>query len=75
MRLDKRRAFNEFIASIANACNDSGLLYRDRIGQDELYDAQVKITKALMRAYQEGIISMEQLFNFQNVFYIEDEQD
>jgi len=58
----------QFAKQLAEIHNDSGLLYKDMLDQDTLFDVQEKISNLLLEANQKGALSNENLFEFNHVF-------
>jgi hypothetical protein len=58
----------QFAKELAKIHNDSGLLYKDMLDQETLFDVQEKITDLLLSANQKGALSNENLFEFNHVF-------
>ena len=58
----------EFIASVADICNETEILYEDRIDQEDLFVFQEKFVDALLEAHENGLFTQSQLLKFNHVF-------
>lgn len=58
----------QFAKRLAEIHNESGLLYKDMLDQECLFDIQEKITDLLLEAHERGGLSSENLFEFNHVF-------
>jgi len=58
----------QFAKRLAEIHNNSGLLYKDMLDQETLFDVQEKISDLLLEANQRGALSNENLFEFNHVF-------
>ena len=61
-------ATREFIKSLAEACNNSTILYADMMHQEELFDFQDKIIEALLEANRHKLFTNSELLKFEHVF-------
>lgn len=58
----------QFVKQLAKIHNDSGLLYKDMLDQETLFDIQDKIANLLLEANDRGALSNDNLFEFNHVF-------
>lgn len=58
----------QFVKRLAEIHNESGLLYKDMLDQECLFDIQEKITDLLLEANERGGLSADNLFEFNHVF-------
>jgi len=67
-KVNSNKALNKFISSIADACNQSKLLYADMVWQEELFELQQDIVDALHQGYEDNLFTADQLLAFEYVF-------
>jgi hypothetical protein len=67
-------AMADFMSAITKAMNDSGVLYRDMIYQDELFLFQDFFIDALVQAYEDKLLSREQMLAFEHIFHNNNEK-
>lgn len=63
-----------FITSLTDICNETEILYEDRIDQEELFVFQEKFVDALLEAHENGLFTQRQLLKFNHVFGITNEK-
>lgn len=61
---------NQFAKELAQIHNESGLLYKDMLDQDTLYQVQDCIIDLLLKAHEDGALSRNSLLAFNHLFSI-----
>ena len=61
---------NQFAKKLATIHNESGLLYKDMLDQDTLFEVQDSIIDLLMKAHEDGALSRNALLQFNHIFSV-----